>query len=461
MSENKKIVKFKKRKNINIGIIVFLIMFLYIAINVYIYFTKEQLSIYEVHEGSTAVDNRITGLILRDEKVIYSDKAGYVSYYQKEGARIAKNTSVYSLDDNGQLLGVITSGEKPISLTEKDNAEIKHELRNFENSFSDDDFFYVYDFKEDAQSTVLDILNSTIISEGQELMEETGITYSYDMIPSLESGVITYYTDSFEDITQDSVSSEMFKLENYKRTSLRTTESLTQGSPIYKIITSEVWNIILPLTSEQYDKLVGKDQVSFTILEDDFDMTAKLTLSQRGSDYYAQITMDKHLSNYITQRYLDIKLDFDTVEGLKIPLTSMIEKDFYLVPLEFFALGAESTENGLIKESYTESGEVSFTHITTDIYYQDDTYAYVDALLFSAGTWIQSSTNSDRYQLLEMNKLTGVYNVNLGYAVFKRIEVLYENDEYCIINKNTTNGVSAYDHIALVGTTAVDQAIIY
>ena len=89
MSDNK-VVKFKKRKSINIGVIVFLILFLYIAINVYIYFTKDQLTIYEVHEGSTAVDNRITGLILRNETIVNSEKAGYISYYQKEGARVAK-----------------------------------------------------------------------------------------------------------------------------------------------------------------------------------------------------------------------------------------------------------------------------------------------------------------------------------------------------------------------------------
>jgi hypothetical protein len=461
LSDKNKVVKFKKRRSINIGIIVFLILFLYITINVYIYFTKEQLSIYEVHEGSTAVDNQITGLILREEKVITTDKAGYVTYYQKEGARVAKNTSVYSVDDSGQMFGVITDGDVPITLSDKNNAEIKNEIDNFQNSFSNDHYACVYDFKEDAQSTVLDILNSAMITNGQAMMEEEGISFSYAMVPSKESGIITYYTDSYETVTPESVTAEMFQLENYTRVGLRTTESVEKNTPIYKLITSEEWNLVLPLTNEQYEKLTGKEQISFTILEDDFDMTAKLSLTQRGDDYYALLTMDKHLANYISERYLDVELDFDSVEGLKIPLTSIIEKDFYLVPLEYFSMGAESTENGLIKEIYSESGDVTFKFVPTEIYYQDDAYAYVDALMFPAGTWIHSSTNSDRYQLTQMNKLTGVYNVNLGYAVFKRIEILYQNEEYCIIDKNTENGLSAYDHIALDGTTAVDQGIIY
>ena len=59
------------------------------------------------------------------------------------------------------------------------------------------------------------------------------------------------------------------------------------------------------------------------------------------------------------------------------------------------------------------------------------------------------------------NKLTGVYNVNLGYAVFKRVEIIYKNDSYCIVDKNTTYGLSLYDHIALDASTVVEQKIIY
>ncbi len=150
MGGNKKVVKFKKRRSINIGVIVFIIMFVYIAINVYIYFTKDQLSIYEVHTGTTAVDNRITGMILREEKIINTDKTGYVTYYQKEGARIAKKAQVYSINENGQMIDMISSGEADIDLTEKNNDEIRHDLTSFHNNFSDSDFSYVYKFEEEV-----------------------------------------------------------------------------------------------------------------------------------------------------------------------------------------------------------------------------------------------------------------------------------------------------------------------
>lgn len=458
---NNKVVKFKKRKSINIGIIVFFIMAVYISINVYIYFTKEQLSIYEVQEGTTAIDNRITGLILRDERVIFSQEAGYISYYQKEGARVAKNSTIYSVDDTGQMLEVIANGDVPITLSKQNNSELKHDIEAFYHVFNDNNFSAVYDFKEETQSRVLDILNTTMISHSQKLLEETGIAYSYQMYRSEESGVISYYIDNYESVTPETVTAEMFQIENYSKQGLRTTDMIAQNTPVYKLIKSEEWNIVLPLTEEQYEKLSGKDTVSFTILEDDLDLSGKLNLYQKGSEYYANISLSKHMINYLNERFIDIELDFDTVEGLKIPLTSIVEKNFYLVPLEYFTMGGDSTEQGLIKIEYDKNGEISYPFVPTEIYYQDTAYAYVDADLFEPGTKILSPVGPEQYTLSQMNKLTGVYNVNLGYSVFKRIEILYQNKEYCIISNNTPNGISAYDHIALDGKAVIEEKIIY
>jgi len=461
LSDQNKVVKFKKRKNINIGIIVFLILFLYIAINVYIYLTKDQLSIYEVHEGSTALDNHITGIILRSEKVIYSQKAGYITYYQKEGARVAKDSAIYSVDESGQLYNVVSNNDVPITLSDKNKAEIRHDVRTFQNNFSNDNFSTVYDFKENAQSTELDILNSTVASQGQDLLAASGTSYSYDVVPSDESGIISYYMDSFETITPDTVTDDMFNTEKYQRTNLRKTEMLEKKSPIYKLINSETWNLVIPLTKTQYEKLDGKKSITFTVLEDDFKINAALTLKKKASSYYVILTMDKYLSNYLNDRYLDVELDFDSVNGLKIPASAIVEEDFSIVPSSYLCEGAESKDQGLIKKTYSENGDISYNFMATNVYYDDGVDAYVDPKLFPPGTTIQSSQKAGEFTISETRKLTGVYNVNLGYAVFKRIDILTQKEDYCIVDENSKYGLSAFDQIALDGKTAVNQAIIY
>lgn len=56
--------------------------------------------------------------------------------------------------------------------------------------------------------------------------------------------------------------------------------------------------------------------------------------------------------------------------------------------------------------------------------------------------------------------LTGVYNVNKGYADFKQIDVLYNNDEYSIIKPNTQYGLAVYDYIALDASSVEDNEIL-
>ena len=49
---------------------------------------------------------------------------------------------------------------------------------------------------------------------------------------------------------------------------IRTTEQITAGSPVYRVVTSEKWSIVVSLTKEQYIKIAKKDSVSVKIKKD-------------------------------------------------------------------------------------------------------------------------------------------------------------------------------------------------
>ena len=72
------------------------------------------------------------------------------------------------------------------------------------------------------------------------------------------------------------------------------------------------------------------------------------------------------------------------------------------------------------------------------------------------GDIIVKPDSSSTYRVgTDKDKLTGVYNINKGYAVFKQIKVLTSNDDYTIVEAKTPYGISLYDHIAL------DALIVY
>ena len=69
--------------------------------------------------------------------------------------------------------------------------------------------------------------------------------------------------------------------------------------------------------------------------------------------------------------------------------------------------------------------------------------------------------DQSRYVIKDVGVLEGVYCTNQGYAVFRRIEVLDQNEEYAIVSKNTSYGLSRYDHIVRNADKVNEEEILY
>ena len=74
---------------------------------------------------------------------------------------------------------------------------------------------------------------------------------------------------------------------------------------------------------------------------------------------------------------------------------------------------------------------------------------------------IIAPNSKSKYVVSESAALEGVYCINQGYAVFRRIEILDQNEEYAIISKNTGYGLSRYDHIVKNAEQVKEEDILY
>ena len=137
------------------------------------------------------------------------------------------------------------------------------------------------------------------------------------------------------------------------------------------------------------------------------------------------------------------------------------EKEFYTVPIDFFLKGGDSSDEGILVERTDKDGKSTTEFVTPTIYYEtDDTY-YIDSEYVSSGDILQKPDSSETYRVgTDTASLQGVYNINKGYAVFKQIDVLYQNEEYTIVKTGTTYGIALYDHIALDGTKIDENQLI-
>ena len=65
------------------------------------------------------------------------------------------------------------------------------------------------------------------------------------------------------------------------------------------------------------------------------------------------------------------------------------------------------------------------------------------------------------YQINSKRPLKGAYNVNKGYTVFKKVEILESANGYSIVKKNSSYGLQVYDHIVLDAAGVHDGQLLY
>ena len=165
---------------------------------------------------------------------------------------------------------------------------------------------------------------------------------------------------------------------------------------------------------------------------------------------------------YAGQRYLEVTIhDNDVKSGLKIPKSAVIESSFYTIPKEYLTTGGNSDSKGFNQEIYNADG-TSIQFITPQIYYVTDTDYYVSADDVPAGTVLRYPDSANKsYTVGSTATVQGVYNVNKGYAVFKAVEVLDQDNDYYIVKRGTSYGLSIYDHILLDGSKGAPGEMIY
>ncbi len=426
--------------------------------------TREHVSIYEVTEKQIADDEVIRGIILRDETLVKSKEAGYINYYVGEGARIGVNTKVYSIDSTGKFFEEITKLDtEKISLSQDDTRQIRDDIAAYRNSFNLSDYNNVINFKYNIDNTLLRMTTINLLEQLNEVMKNNKSVSSLKFVNADKSGIISFCSDGYENLSVDNITKKNFEHMTDEWTQLRAADKISKGTPVYKRINSENWSVILPLTSEQYEKIYDKDVVSVTIKKDNLKMNANISTFTSESDYYAKLDFNKYMIRYLDNRYLDLEIEINSADGLKIPVSSILKKSFYVVPKKYITKGGDSGGNGVLLLTYDKDGTSETTFTNTDIYYEtEDGNVYIDTKLFDAGsTIVEGASGKESMRLTKTATLEGVYNCNRGYCEFRRIEKLYANDEYAIVSKDTDYGLSAYDHIILNPDTIGEDDIIY
>jgi len=445
-----KVRQYKKPVNINLGMIFFGVIFIYILICVFTYFTTKHVAGYQVKKGSLFVNNIYTGLALRDETIINSPYSGYLNYYIREGSRIGSNKMVCTVDEGGRLQDIMdeqSMGEN--SLSEKALSELRDDIIDFAKDFNPQNFNNIYDFKYTIEGNVLKQANENIL-QNLEKLNRSGDSGLINICNAPTSGIVVYSYDGYEDFQPAAINSEILKKEGYEKTQLISNKLVSNGDPIYKLVTDETWSLIIETDAERADLLVEEEYVQVKFLKNQTISWAEVNLITNGEGaHFIQLEFNNSMITFCTDRFVEIELLLEEEEGLKVPNSAIVQKEFYIVPEEYVNKHGENGEYGVLKQVYDEDGNRKQNFVPITIYNKEDTNYYIDSPELEMGDVLQKPDSNVSTSIQNKGSLVGVYNKNKGYADFKQIQILYQNEEYSIIKSNTEYGLIEYDYIVL------------
>ena len=447
------IIKYRKNKHLNIGIVIFGIIFIYLIATIIMYLTAPHVTVYEVRQGSILKDNAYTGLAIREETVVYAEEDGYLNYYAEDNSKVRVGTRVYTLSDT-PLVFKETVANSELLLSEEASHSLILKIQGLHEQFTESDFSSVYQTKNEMQNYLNQITN-------QNKLEQLDSYTDLQVKTSSKDGVIVYYTDNMEDISEDTFSLEQFDKSNYKKTEFKNNNSVAAGQPIYKIITSDKWSLIVKISDETKDALTDKSRVKVNFKKDNQKTWASLTLVERDGVDFAILSFKDSMIRYANERYLDIELILEDESGLKIPKSSETTKDFYVVPSSYLTQGGNSSSDGVMRQTTNADGDVITEFLPVTVYYEDEEMLYLDPNAFDQNDVLIKPDSTENYPLKETRSLKGVYCINKGYAVFKQIQILCESEEYYIIEEGNSFGLSNYDHIALNSNNIKENDVVF
>lgn len=449
---------YRKKWNINIGVIIFGVIFVYLVVTVLMYATAKHVSSYEVREGSILKDTSYTGLVLREETVIGAEADGYINYFAPEGSKVGRKTNVYSissekLDFSGQEN---TEESEDSGLTSEERDSIIQKAQSFSENFQNNKYEDTDTFKDSIENI---LSSSTAQSRQAQLsaMIESGQEGLTTYVAS-DDGIIVYSVDGYEDLAMDQVTADMISRADYQKTELFNNTKVKSGDPAYKLVTNEEWTLVIQLDEEMTKELADTTSVKVRFTKDDQTTWAGFQIYNTEDADLGFLTFDHSMVRYVGERFLDIELILEDETGLKIPKSSVTEKEFYIIPEDYITLGGNSSQSGVLVQS---DGEDASFH-AVDVYYRDSetgmVYLNMDEL--KKEDVLIKPDSADTYTISEKASLQGVYNINKGYAEFKPVEILCESEEYYIVESGNDYGLSNYDHIALDGSEIQENELV-
>ena len=457
-----RVVQFNNVIKFNMAIVLFIAILIYVLLSVFKSLGKETIAIYKVAESNINNNIKTTGLAVRTEQVVKTDKTGYICYFTREGEKIAKDHDVCAIDETGDIINSITlSGDEDYKLTDEDYSDIRGIISLYKTNYSDNEFDSIYKLKNDIDDRIYEITN-TILDDKIE-NESASMQSTLKSIKADESGIVMYYLDGYENVSVDGVSDQLFDENRYERKPLKTGEVVNSGDAVFKLLTDENWSIVCQVSSDDINLLKDRDYITFIINNsgDEISIT-NYEIRNINGEQFLVLNLSKYMVNYVSDRLLQIEIVLDKSDGLKIPNSAIAYKEVYKVGEEYLQYDDATSSYYVSLQYMDENGKLEKKLKSVGVFRQleEDGSYLVDPVDLEAGEVIvDDAGNSLSTSLLPIERIEGVFLANEGIADFNEINVIKKSEEFTIISKQ--GNIKEFDNIVMNTEGISENQIIY
>ena len=245
------------KKHFNVGYFLFFIIFVYILGHTAIFMSREKNSVYRVVSDEKSEVINTTGLALRKERIFKSKEAGYINYYVSGNSRVHKGEVVFSIDKTGSIYSKLMMDDQ----TDESGERLTGILHQFQIN-RDDNFGSTYSLKESMNETVMTTSGKMVmakLNKATDASEYLNLNYADD------SGIVVYGADGLEDMTEEKITQDIFEKQNsyILKTAAENEGKVETGEAVYKLISDEVWNVVVPINETQKELLKEKKDIFF------------------------------------------------------------------------------------------------------------------------------------------------------------------------------------------------------
>ena len=246
----------------------------------------------------------------------------------------------------------------------------------FTDGFSDESFSDVYSFKDSVQNS---ISNISAASKASNLNQVVALGNGTVVFQAEDDGIVVYNMDGYEKLKVQDVEPDMFTKTEYTVKEFYNNMKISAGDPFYKLITSEDWTLVVPISKNTASELREKTSVRVRFKKDNQTLIAGLKIEKKDKQNIAYLSFSSSMIRYADERFLLIDIIIEDETGLKIPKSAVVEKEFFVVPEEYLTRGGNSNDRGVLRK--TEKGT---EFVPLSVYYTDAGSAYLPNRRLSA-----------------------------------------------------------------------------